>query len=435
MSERSLERHISTFDAAMLIVGAVIGSGIFLVPASIAARATNPPWFLSVWIGAGILTLLGALTYAELGTRVPETGGMYVFIRKAFGDLAGYLYGWTLLLVIQTGAVAALSSAFSIYLAYFLPLGSVLRKIVAVVVVLLLSSINCVGIRLGTGVQNFLTVAKIATLAALCIFGFAMPGGSASHFAGTGGTPSLQSLGVATLAALFAYEGWQFITFTLGEMKAPEKTGPRALAIGCGIIILVYLVLNAAYLYRLPIGRLATSERVSADVAELIFGKAGGSFVAASILIAALSSINANILMGSRVYFALARDGLFFKSIGRLHPRFGTPIHSIALQAAWSCLLVLTGTFQELFLFATFGAWIFHSLTAASLFRFRAKDTGASSGPIFRVPGYPLPPVLFILVAISIVAGTLISDPIRSLAGVGIIGSGVPVYFLWKRRL
>src|SRR3989442_839627 len=236
----------------MLIVGAVIGSGIFLVPASIASQVTNPLWFLAVWAGAGILTFLGTLTYAELATRLPATGGIYVFIREAFGDLAGYLYGWTLLLVIQTGAVAALSSAFSIYLAYFIPLSGSARKALAVVVVFCLSAINCVGIRLGTRVQNFLTVAKIATLSA-------------------------------------------------------------------------------------------------------------------SILVAALSSINANILMGSRVYFALARDGLFFRLIGQLHPRFGTPSYSILLQAGWSFLLVLTGTFQQLFLFATFGAWIFHCLTAASL--------------------------------------------------------------------
>ncbi len=419
----------------MLIVGAVIGSGIFLVPASIAGKVTNPPWFLAVWIGAGILTFLGALTYAELGTRLPATGGMYVFIREAFGDLAGYLYGWTLLLVIQTGAVAALSSAFSIYLAYFFPLSSTVRKVVAVVVVLFLSAINCLGIRLGTGVQNFLTMAKIATLGALILFGFALPGGNTVNFVGTGSAPPLQSFGVATLAALFAYEGWQFITFTLGEMKAPERTGPRALAIGCGIIILIYLLLNAAYLYRLPMGKLATSERVSTDVAEQIFGRTGGSFVAASILIAALSSINANILMGSRVYFALARDGLFFRSIGQLHPRFGTPYYSILLQAAWSCLLVLTGTFQQLFLFATFGAWIFHCLTAASLFRLRAQQTGNDGRRIFQVPAYPLPPLLFILVAISIVASTMVSDPLRSCIGLAIIGSGVPVYFFWKRRL
>src|SRR3989442_1491413 len=246
----------------MLIVGAVIGSGIFLVPASIASQVTNPLWFLAVWAGAGILTFLGTLTYAELATRLPATGGMYVFIREAFGDLAGYLYGWTLLLVIQTGAVAALSSAFSIYMAYFIPLSSSARKALAVVVVFCLSAINCVGIRLGTRVQNFLTIAKIATLGALILFGFALPGGKVTNFAGTGNMPPLQALGVATLAALFAYEGWQFITFTLGEMKTPERTGPRALALGCGIIILIYLLLNLAYLYRLPIGQLATSERV-----------------------------------------------------------------------------------------------------------------------------------------------------------------------------
>lgn len=452
---QELPRTLGIWDATFLIIGSVIGSGIFLVPSEIAQKLSTPFLILLVWVASGILTFLGALTYAELGAAIPKAGGQYIFLKEAFGPVWGFLYGWVLFLVIQTGSIAAVAVAFAKYLGYFLPLGKIVFvnpislgsgifvfklqltgiELAAIGCIVLLSVINSLSVSFGAGVQNLFTSLK--TLAILCLvisgFIFGSHNGVPLMAGSEAATLSLlQAFGLAMIAALWAYDGWNNISFTAGEIKEPQKNLPRSLFLGTVSVIVIYVITNLAYLYILSPSAIAKSNLVATDMISSFLGNIGGGFISGAILVSTFGCVNGLILAGPRVYFAMARDGLFFKKIGEVHPKFLTPAFSIMVQGVWAALLTLTGSYDQLFTYVMFIAWVFYGMTAVALFILRRK------APLMARPyktwGYPYVPLVFVLVSLLLVVNTLTTKPLESLAGLGIMVIGVPLYLYWQRR-
>jgi basic amino acid/polyamine antiporter, APA family len=427
---RVLERQLGWLDAANITVGVVIGSAIFLVPGEIARSLTTPTRIVGVWLLTGILSFFGALAYAELGAMMPETGGQYVYLRKAYGPLCGFLYGWSMYMVVESGGIATLAAGFAIYLGYFVPLSPLAGKLAAAAVIAVLTWLNYRGLRAGARAQNILTGIKIAGLLVLIGAAFLAPstGGAAS----AGPTPfSIHAFGVAMVACLWAYEGWNSVSFVAGEVRRPERNLASSLAVGMAVIVSLYLLANIAYLRVLTIPEIARTERVAALAAVRTLGPIGGTLFALTILISIAGSINGSILAVPRGYFAQARDGLFFRNFGTVHPRHGTPAFAIALSSAWSAVLALTGTYEALYSYVVFTAWIFYGLTAFAVVVLRRRAP-ALPRP-YRMHGYPVTPVLFAAVSFWFVGNTLASEPRSSLIGLAILAAGVPVYWFWRR--
>lgn len=430
-----LRRALGLLDATNLVVGTVIGSAIFLVPSTIATLCPFPGVILLAWVLSGVLAFFGALCYAELGASLPATGGQYVFLREAFGPLVGFLYGWTLFLVIHTGSIAALAAAFSIYLSHFFPLDGFLRALVSVGLIVLLTWLNIRGIRVGARVQNLFTLLKLTGLAVIIVLGLSRGPGCWSHFQPAWpenfSLSLLSVFGAIMISTFWAFEGWHTLSFTAGEIQDPQRNIPLALGIGVAIITAVYLLANVAYLYLLPVGEIAASERVASDAAVVFLGPAGASFIALAVLCSVLGANNGTILSGPRVFFAMARDGVFFEKVAEIHPRFQTPAASLVGQAVWSVVLALTGTYEQLFTYLIFGAWIFYILTIWAVFALRRKHPNAPRP--FRVWGYPWTPLLFILIAIWFVLNTAWNFPRESAWGMLLILTGLPAFFYWRK--
>lgn len=427
-----LARQLGLFDAISVVVGTTIGSGIFLVPNLIARQLPSLEWIIAVWIFSGVLSFFGALAYAELGAMLPATGGQYVFLREAFGPLPAFLCGWTYLLVIISAAIGWLGVVFTIYLSHFLPIPKPFDKLLAAAFILTLTAINYCGVQAGVAVQRTFTLLKVGGIVLLIGAALLSPinqwtapaapstGSLAAHF------------GIAMIACLLSLDGWVTISFIAGEMKRPERNVPLALALGLGAVVAIYISLNAAYLKIFTVPQAAAAERIAAQVAGLAIGPAGASLVAAIIVLSITGSVNGWILTAPRIYFAQARDGLFFRPFAEIHPRFRTPSHAIALQGLFASLMALTGTYETLASFAMFATWLFYGFTAFGLILLRRRSPGLARP--FKMPGYPVTPILFCLTAAAFIVNTLITDTVPSLIGLALIAAGVPVYLLRTRK-
>jgi len=434
---RKLERTLGLRDLSLLVVGVVIGSGIFIVPATVLSQVGGDVGLAQlVWLAGGVLALIGALTLGEVGATRPQTGGLYVFLRDAFGPLPAFLFGWTMFLAIGAGATAALGAAFAGYVGQLFALPLPVARSVSVLMVAAVAFINVRGTRGSTSVQNWTTGFKM--LALLAMGAALMLAGPGLGAYGESGVPHglglsvLPSMGVAIIGVLWAYEGWSWVSFSAGEVKDAARTFPRAMAIGTVLIILLYSISNYAYVAVLGPERAMASSGIAAEAVSAAFGGVAGKLVAAAILVSIFSAANATMLTSSRVFFAMARDGLFFRPLARIHPTRGTPAVSIGAFALWSMILAASGTFEQLLTYAVFTAWIFYALGAATVFVFRHREPEATRP--FRVPGYPLMPALFVVVAAAIVVNTIISEPLRAGVGLAVVMAGLPAYMVWRRR-
>lgn len=433
----ALPRVLGLWDIVGIVIGGVIGSGIFLVPKDVAFGVKAPLLIFGVWIVGGLLSFFGAVTFAEMGAALPQAGGMYIFLREAYGPLLSFLFGWTLFLVIDSGTIATLAVAFSSnYLPYLVPLGPWGQKIVAALFILFLVMVNYVGVRWGANLQNLLTVIKFAALAAICTIIFIFAKGSAGHFVAPPPAhfswPLVGAFGIALVATLWAYKGWESATFSAGETKNPGKNLPLGILIGIVVCIVLYLIANMAYLYAMPAGDIANSKTIAADAMSKAIGPLAGSIIAFIILFSIMGAANQTVLCSPRVYFAMARDGLFFKKIADAHPKFLTPHLSIIALGVWALVLTLFfKTFERLFEYVVFGEWIFFGLTAACVIILRKKRPDLPRP--YKTLGYPVTPIIFILGAVFVAMSLLITAFKDNVIGLLIIFSGVPAYLLFQR--
>ncbi|MFQ5817438.1 MAG: APC family permease [Terriglobia bacterium] len=431
-----LRRQLSLLDATMVNVGTIMASGIFLVPATIALQVEFSLLNLAVWVVGGVLAVFGALTIAELSAAMPDTGGMFVYLQEAYSPLWAFLYGWTLLVVIQTGTIAALAEAFSTYLGHFYALGNFGTKAVAIASILLLTAINCRGVKLGVWTQNILTLAKVAIVAAIILWSLRPGTAQVANFSPlwplAWDSQATKQLGLALIGVLWCYDGWIDVTLVGGEVKDPGKNLPRSILLSMGIIMALYLALNAAYVAVLSLAGMAGRSLVATDFALRAIGPMGAALITLLVLLSILGANNGFVLTGPRVYYAMARQRLFFRAVGQLHPLYETPFQSLLLQAAWSCVLVLLATYEQLFTYVVFGGWPFYALAAAAVIVLRRKRPNWPRP--YRCWGYPIVPILFVLAAIGLIAATFVSDLRSALFVTALIVAGVPVYWFWKRR-
>ena len=438
-------RRIGLFSATMLVVGGIIGSGIFLNPSIVARRTGSAALTIATWSLGAVIALLGAFIYAELGRRRPHVGGGYAYLRDAFGPLPAFLYGWALLLAIATGAIAAVAVTFATYAVKILDLPPGAVTALALGAVLLLSVVNILGVQPGAATQNIFTVLKLGALATLLIAAAFMPvaviptlpppiASSVLSAPSTFGA-ILLAMSTALVPVLFSYGGWQQTNFVAEEMRDPERTLPRALVLGVLIVVAVYLGANVAYIRALGINGLALSTAPAADMMSRIAGEGGRRLIAAGIAASTFGFLNLVILVSPRVYQAMARDGLFFASFATLHPRFRTPVAAIVFQALVAAALILTGSYGQLLDWVVFADWIFFGTTALTLVVFRRRDARAGVADTgFRAPFYPVSVALFVLAALFVVFGSIASNPGNALRGVLLLMAGVPVFMFWRRR-
>ena len=436
-SRQNLPRVLGPVSIIGIVVGTMIGSGIFIVPSAIAADLRDPILILAAWVGGGVLSFFGALSMSELGAAYPHAGGMYVYLREAYGPLVAFLFGWTLFLIISAGSMATLAVAFSSkYLPQFVNLSFVETKIVAVLLIFALAVVNFLGVKWGALVQNLFTIIKLAALVALIAVVFAFAKGSASNFVtpapGAAAGNAAGGFGVALVAILWAFKGWEVSTFSAGETKNPEKNLPLGIFVGTLLVILLYLGANLAYLYAFPVESIATSSRIASDAMNFAVGPLGATFIAIAILFSITGACNGHLLTGPRVYYAMARDGVFFKSVARLHPRFLTPYFAILAISLWAALLCASGTFEQLFTYVVFGLWIFFGLTVGAVMILRKKRPDLPRP--YKTWGYPVTPVLFICAALYISVNSLINKFWNSFIGLLIIVLGIPAYLFWRSR-
>jgi len=434
-----LPRVLGLWDVVMILVGGVIGSGIFLSPSEIARAVPAPLLMIAVWVVGGLMTFFGALAFAELGAAMPEAGGAYVYMREAYGPMMAFLFGWTLFLVIDSGAMATLAVAFSAkYLPQFVTLTPLSTKLVSVVFILFLGAVNYVGVRWGANLQNLLTIIKTIALGGICVvvFLFAGDSGHAANFVeprpAAFNADILGAFGVGLVASLWAYKGWEAMSYCAGETRNPQRNLPFGILLGTVIVIALYLLANFAYLYVMPVGEVAVSERIASDVMNIVVGPVGASLIAFLILFSILGSANQTIMTSPRVYFAMARDGLFFRKIAEAHPRFLTPHVSIVAICAWGIVLSVSGTFEQLFTYVIFGEWIFFGLTVAAVIVLRKKRPDLPRP--YKTWGYPVTPIVFCLAALYIAISSLVGQFRESMLGLLIIGLGLPVFLYWNRK-
>jgi APA family basic amino acid/polyamine antiporter len=429
----TLRRSLGFTDLALVTAGTVIGSGIYLVPSVVLRQSgLDPRLAILIWVVGGVLSLLGALTYAELGAMQPDAGGLYVYIRDAFGPLTAFLYGWTSFFVIASGSIAALAVAFGNYFSQIVQVGPTGIKLMAVTVIAVTAAINVGGTRKGSTVQNWTTAAKVITLlglsVAMIVLGHHGDPTSAASTSNPGDTTV--RLGAAMIGVLWAYEGWQYATFSAGEAKDPQRTFPRAISVATFALIAIYVLANLGYFSALGAPAAGRSDHIAVDAVRVIAGSAAGAIVGALILVSIFSAANGLMLTAPRLYYAMARDGLFFKRLALVSPRFGTPAVAIAAIAVWSAMLALSGTFEQLLTYVVFTGWIFYGLGGLSVFVYRR--TRPDTPRPFRVPGYPLTPALFVASAALLVFDTVRTQPLRAVIGLGVVLIGTPAFYCWR---
>ncbi len=417
-------------DASAIVIGIVIGSGIFLLPNVIARELPSGAAILAVWIVSGVLSFLGALAYAELGAMMPATGGQYVYLREAYGSLSAFVCGWTFMLAVLSGGTAWLAVTFSIYVGHFVPLTPMTGKLVSLAPLALLSAVNYVGVREGAWVQRTFTFVKIAGL--LVLIGAALLSPPAAAPPAMPAQPfSFGSFGMAMAACLMAYNGWSYVSFVAGEIKEPQKNLLRALAAGMTIVGALYVFANVAYLRTMTIPEIAATERVGADLATRTMGPRGGTFVSLIVLLSILGAINGCILTAARIPFAQARDGLFFARFGRVHARFQTPSFAIVLGGLWTAVLVLSGSYETLYSYSILAAWSFYTMTVAAVYVLRRKMPDAPRP--YRMWGYPYTLWLFVVVSAWFMVNAFITQPRPSLMALVIVAAGVAAHRMWRK--
>ncbi len=432
-------RALGPFDATMVVVGGIIGSGIFINPYLVARQLDSSVLVLGAWVAGGAIALAGALAYAELGALFPKAGGQYAYLRDAYHPLAGFLYGWALLAVIETGAIAAVAIAFASYALRLVGRPEVGPVPLALATLVLLSIVNVLGVKLGSRVLNVFVVLKVAALAVLIVAGWLSPAAegwlTAARASGASALETTAAFGVALVPILFAYGGWQNANYVAEEIKDPRRNLPRSLIAGTAAVVLVYVLVNAVYLSALGLDGLAATMTPAASAAERMFGAVGDRFVTAAIAISTFGFLDLAILAPTRVYYAMAADGAFLPALAKLHPRYRTPALAIAVQTAWACALALTGEYGRLLNYVVFADWIFFGLTVATLFVFRrTHPVGARPADAFRAPGYPVVPAAFVIVAAAVVLSVVRADPWSALRGALLLVAGIPVFWWFTRR-
>ncbi len=434
----TLPRTLGLRDLILLTIGTVIGSGIFIVPATVLSQVKGAVAIaMLVWIVGGVLSLLGALTYGELSARNPEAGGLYVFIRDGFGSLPAFLYGWALLFVMSSGSIATLAVAFSGYLGQIVPLTPAMATLSAIAMIALVTIVNVLGTRQSANLQNWATVIKVAAILvmACALFwlgrGYAATG--AALWPANADAKSLASgFGLAMIGVLWAYEGWQYVTFSAGEAVDAQRNFPRAMLIGSAALIGIYLLASLSYLAALGPIEAAATDRIAATAVTTVIGPGASKLIALAILISMFSAANGIALTASRVYYAMARDGVFFRQLAEVHPRFKTPAFAVLAGSAWAVVLAASGTFTQLLTYVVFTGWLFYALGAASIFVYRRRK--ADGYQAYQVPGYPWTPILFIAAAAALVINTIATQPRNAAIGLGIVLIGAPAYFFWRSR-
>lgn len=435
MTQTALPRILGFRDLVLLTLGSVIGSGIFIVPASVwQSTGGDLGSALLVWGAGGLLSLLGALTYAELAAIKPDAGGIYVYIRDACGSFIAFLYGWALFFVISSATIATLAVAFAGYLGQFVPLSIWENRAVAAGMVIVLAVVNVIGTRQSANLQNWTTAIKVGAILLMSALMLTRGDGLAEVrlFASYGESSLLLGMGAALIGVMWAYEGWHCITYSAGEAIDPQRTVGRAIVIGTAALIAIYLLANVAYVAALGPERSAQSERIAAEAIEAMLGPRAGQLIALVILVSIFSAANATVLTATRVYFAMARDGIFFERMGEVHPRWKTPAFAVTVSCAWAAVMAACGGFEELLTYVVFAGWIFYALGAASIFYYRRLGTHTAS--VFKTPGYPWTPLVFVLAAGVLVLNTVILEPGRALVGTGLILLGAPAYWFWRRK-
>jgi basic amino acid/polyamine antiporter, APA family len=431
-------RSLGTFSTTMVVIGGIIGAGIFLNPAIVAQRVHSAAFILTAWIIGGGVALIGALAFAELGARRPQAGGGYIYLTEAFGPLAAFLYGWTFLFIINSGGIAAVAVTFARYTVDLLGISTAYIKPLAAALLVALAGVNYFGIRSGSITQNIFTVLKLAALTVLIFVGIFLARGGASATTPTEtihGLGVVRALGIALIPVLFAYGGWQYSNNIASEIVDPERTLPRSLGIGIAVVIAVYVLANVAYIRALGPAGLAASLAPAADTMRVVMGPLGGALMAIGIIVSTIGFVNSGILSAPRMLQAMSADGLFFRFASRLHPKYRSPAGGILIQAVWAVALALSGTYGQLLDYVVFGDWIFFGLIVATIFAYRRLDARTGATPtVFRMPGYPVLPALFVIVAVYVVASAILSNPRNALLGALLIALGIPAFLFWRRQ-
>jgi amino acid transporter len=436
----TLVRRLGLWSSIGLVIGITIGGGIFRTPAGIATRVPDPVFMLGVWVLGGIIVLCGALAFAELSAAMPETGGMYVYLREGWGRPYGFLYGWAQLVLIRAAALGGISSVFGEYFLRVVGVDPALHPewadYLAAGAIIFAGATNIVGVQLGALFAGLSTIAKFGALTLLVASSFVLggsAGGSFSHLASTGAAVDAGVFGLALISVMWAYDGFADLTFASGEVKDPQRNLPRAIIIGTILIIAIYLLANAAYLYVSPIEQMATSRLIAADTMAALFGQAGASFVSVIVMISTFGSLMGSMLASPRIFFAMADDKLLFAPIARVHPTWKTPYVAIGLACALGVAMVMTQTFEQLTDTFVLAMWPFYALSVAAIYTLR-KSQPQLNRP-YKVVGYPYVPAVFIAAAIYLVVNALITDPVWTSITFGVVLLGLPVYYLWFRQV
>lgn len=453
----SLVRGLSLLDSVLLLVGGIIGSSIFLTAKDVAKPLPHPFWFLLVWVLGGVISMFACFAFAELGSMFPDSGGQYVYLREAYGDLPAFLYGWMLFSVANGGSIAALAVASAAYLGGVIPAisaehvvvsvhGIVLSRahLVAILAIAVVTWINVIGLRRGALLQNVATWAKFAAMAAFVILGFAIGKGDWSHFTArewgtTGGLTMglspwqlLSAMGVGLIAVFWAYDGWVYITWVAGEVKRPQRNVPLAMVIGVAIVGLIYVSMNMAYIYALPGTEVARYETIAHAAATALFSPAAAAWLSALIALSCFGAMASLVLSGSRVYFAMARDGVFFEGMAKVHPKWRTPALSLIGQSLWAIVLTVSGRYDQLYTYVMFGMILSYTMTVVALFVLRYKRPDAPRS--YRCTGYPWLPAVYVLIGGAWTLNTIFTRPTEALAGTIIVLIGIPGYLYWRRQ-
>jgi APA family basic amino acid/polyamine antiporter len=434
-SSDGLRRELGLLDATMINVGTMVASAIFIVPSAIAAGFLSSAPSILVWVIGGLVSMAGALCMAELGAAMPDAGGQYVYLQRAYSPVIGFLYGWGAFLVINTASIAAIAVGFATYLGFFIPLSPTGVKVAATGSIVILTLINCLGLRVGAVTQNVLTVLKMGSLAAIVLLGLLLSGGSMANFAplwpADGAVSVAVRIGPALVAVLWAYDGWIESTYVGSEIKRPERNLPLSIVLSVVIVTALYVLVVGAYTYLLSPTTMAASTLVASDAMKVVIGAGGAAFVAAAIIVATLGANNGIVFTSARIPYAMARQGLFFSWAAKLHPIFRSPVITLLVQGGVAVALTLTGSYVQLSTYVVFVSFLFYALSAAAVIvlRYRAPTLARP----YRAWGYPLTPLLFIAFAMYLVIDTIVQTPRDSAVGAGILVAGLPAYWYWKK--